>query len=332
MNITATFSSAMKRAAPVSAKSGRRMKRSTLAGTRISALRPLPSPMRASCRAMVKPRLGMNGNGWAGSTASGVRIGKMWPRKYSSSQTALVLGQVLRLGEDDAFEQKLVAQLGPALLLVGGKVRRRPRRSWPSCSAGVRPSGLLGDHVLADLADQAGDADHEELVEIVGRDRQEPQLLEQRMVLVRGLLQHAPVELQPGQLAVDEALGSVQQRRCRRARPPPKARPAARASRTTRRLRRTVLARPLSLLPLASPCRPRYDEITTIMYQKCLDPRESATTSLAMARVIRRPRAKASAIQRGDSRPHRPEGAIEVQARDSRPRWCRRRAGDRRTA
>jgi len=40
MNITATFSSAMNRAAPVSAKSGRRMKRSTLAGMRMSAFSP----------------------------------------------------------------------------------------------------------------------------------------------------------------------------------------------------------------------------------------------------------------------------------------------------
>ena len=37
----------------------------------------------------------------------------------------------------------------------------------------------------AHLPAQAGDADHEELVEIVGGDRQEPQLLQQRMAPVR---------------------------------------------------------------------------------------------------------------------------------------------------
>ena len=49
----------------------------------------------------------------------------------------------------------------------------------------------------AHLAAQARDADHEELVEIAGRDRQEAQLLEQRMVAVGRLFQDAAVELQP---------------------------------------------------------------------------------------------------------------------------------------
>ena len=58
----------------------------------------------------------------------------------------------------------------------------------------------------AHLPAQAGDAHHEEFVEIIGGDRQEAQLLEQRMIAVRRLLQNAAVELQPGQFAIDEAL------------------------------------------------------------------------------------------------------------------------------
>ena len=84
-DITITCSSAMKRAAPVSAKSGRRMKRSTLFGRRISALSTLPSlcaaPLRTSFSAIEEPRFGMNGNGCAGSIASGVSTGKTWCRK-----------------------------------------------------------------------------------------------------------------------------------------------------------------------------------------------------------------------------------------------------------
>ncbi len=80
-----------------------------------------------------------------------------------------------------------------------------------SCSAGVSPSGLLVGDAGAHLALEAGDAHHEEFVEIVGRDRQEPHPLEQRMVRVLGLLQHAAIEMQPGQLPIDEALGACRQ-------------------------------------------------------------------------------------------------------------------------
>src|SRR5262249_49932924 len=51
-----------------------------------------------------------------------------------------------------------------------------------------------------------GDTDHEELVEVAGRDRQEADPLQQRVVGVLRLLQHATIEIQPGQLAIEEAL------------------------------------------------------------------------------------------------------------------------------
>ena len=60
-----------------------------------------------------------------------------------------------------------------------------------------------------DLAAQAGDAHHVEFVEVVGGDRQEAQPLEQRVVRVAGLVQHALIEGEPGQLAIDEAVGRV---------------------------------------------------------------------------------------------------------------------------
>ena len=48
-----------------------------------------------------------------------------------------------------------------------------------------------------DLVVQAGDADHEELVDVAGEDRAELHALEQRDVRVLGELEHALVELQP---------------------------------------------------------------------------------------------------------------------------------------
>ena len=61
-----------------------------------------------------------------------------------------------------------------------------------------------------DLIVQAGDADHEELVEVAGEDRRELQALEQRQVGLLGELEHAPVELDPGQLAVVVQRGVVE--------------------------------------------------------------------------------------------------------------------------
>ncbi len=74
----------------------------------------------------------------------------------------------------------------------------------------------LARHQTADRADrhpgrdpalQTGDADHEELVQVVGEDRQELGPLQQRHPLgVLGQLEHPVVERQPGELAVGEAV------------------------------------------------------------------------------------------------------------------------------
>ena len=52
---------------------------------------------------------------------------------------------------------------------------------------------------------EAGDSDHEEFVEVAGRDRQEPHPLEQRVGRIRRLLEHAAIERQPAELAVEIA-------------------------------------------------------------------------------------------------------------------------------
>jgi hypothetical protein len=57
---------------------------------------------------------------------------------------------------------------------------------------------------------QAGDADHEELVQVPGVDGQELHPLQQRPAGAQRLVQHAIVEGQPRDLAVDEQRGVVQ--------------------------------------------------------------------------------------------------------------------------
>jgi hypothetical protein len=119
----------------------RRITPSLLPGKRMKAFIGLPSEVRISCSATVKPRLGMNGNGCAGSIASGVSSGKMLARKWSSIQA-----------------RSLLVTSWPSTSTMPSSARnlRRSRQiaCWSiascdtlslmtlSCSSGVRPSGL----------------------------------------------------------------------------------------------------------------------------------------------------------------------------------------------
>jgi hypothetical protein len=57
-----------------------------------------------------------------------------------------------------------------------------------------------------DLPAQSGDTNHEELVEVRAEDGQESDALEQRRAIVERFVEHARIEREPGQLAVDERL------------------------------------------------------------------------------------------------------------------------------
>ena len=128
---------------------------------------------------------------------------------------ALPAGQIRDVEDDDAGGRQLLAQRAPPLLLRGHQRRDPLADALELLPRGEAVLGVLDD-VGQHLAHEARHAHHEELVEVVGRDRQEPEALEQRMAPVRGLLQHAPVEFEPRQLAIDEAFGRSRQRRGRR--------------------------------------------------------------------------------------------------------------------
>ena len=73
--------------------------------------------------------------------------------------------------------------------------------------------GLARVDAGVDLVVQPGHADHDELVEVGGVDGEELDPLHQRRALVLGQLEHALVEVEPGQLAVGVELGGVEVRR-----------------------------------------------------------------------------------------------------------------------
>ena len=116
-----------------------------------------------------------------------------------------VLGQRVGLDDLDAFGAQQVHQAVEAFLLVLLQAADL-QQQLVELLLGRAAVRALGGDAFADLAGEAGDADHEELVEIGCRDRQEADALEQRMARILRFLEHAPVELQPRELAVDEAV------------------------------------------------------------------------------------------------------------------------------
>ena len=62
-----------------------------------------------------------------------------------------------------------------------------------------------------DAALEAGDADHEELVEVGREDREEPDAFEQRDLGIRGEVEDAFIEGQPAEFAIEEAICRVGQ-------------------------------------------------------------------------------------------------------------------------
>jgi hypothetical protein len=119
--------------------------------------------------------------------------------------------EIRALDDRHAFCGQELAHLAPDVLLLG--LKGEPgRRDTLQLLRRSQPVDRPGRDTLAHLGAQARDPHHEELVEIVGRDRQEPQPLEQRMGGVLRLLQHPAIELQPGELAIDEPAGMTGQR------------------------------------------------------------------------------------------------------------------------
>ena len=82
-----------------------------------------------------------------------------------------------------------------------------------NCSAGVIPSGPVSLTPFFNLPLQAGDAHHEELVDVGADERQKHQALEYRIAAVLRFLQHPPLKVHQAQLTVDVECGIVERSR-----------------------------------------------------------------------------------------------------------------------
>ncbi len=105
------------------------------------------------------------------------------------------------------FSAERIPQHAPAGLLVRGEPADRGR-DFDQLVGGAETVGTRRRHAGAHLGAQARDAHHEKFVEVAGGDGEEAQAFQQRMVRVLGFFENAPVEMQPGELAIDEALGA----------------------------------------------------------------------------------------------------------------------------
>ena len=121
----------------------------------------------------------------------------------------VLAGELCGAVKDDAGLREQRAHMGEGGLLGGDQFAR----------AGIDRVQLLGrggavggafEHAGAGLADQPGNPDRIELVEIGSADGDEAQPLQQRMMGVLSLGNDPEIEVKPGQLAVDEAGGVVQ--------------------------------------------------------------------------------------------------------------------------
>ena len=104
------------------------------------------------------------------------------------------------------------AQIAPDRLLVGGKLGNRFVDERELFGRGQAIGAALGD-AFADLGLDTGHADHEELIKVICRNRQESHPLQHGMAAIDRFLEHAAIEVQPGELAIDESFGTLGNRR-----------------------------------------------------------------------------------------------------------------------
>ena len=112
----------------------------------------------------------------------------------------------------------MVFERGPQRLApAGGLILHQPRGTPPDRGELLRGRQPVGGEVFrprALLLQQRRDPHHVELVEVRGNDGQEFHALEQRVIVRGRLIEHALVEFQPTQLAVDVVRGVAELELC----------------------------------------------------------------------------------------------------------------------
>ena len=122
--------------------------------------------------------------------------GKNLPQELIFEPGLFLFRHLRPIDQHDASGGEHLPQLVPALLLIARQHRDGLSDARELLGRG-EPVRRLDRDAGPLLALEAGDAHHEEFVEVVGRDRQEADTFEQRMGIVRRLLEHPAIEVQP---------------------------------------------------------------------------------------------------------------------------------------
>ena len=101
-----------------------------------------------------------------------------------------------------------LVQVAPDRLLVVGELGNR-LVDHDELLCRTKPVGTALGDALAHLGLDAGHPDHEEFIKVVGGNRQEPDALQRGMARIDRFLQYPAIEMQPGELPVDEAFGAA---------------------------------------------------------------------------------------------------------------------------
>ena len=148
-----------------------------------------------------------------GDEGEGVRrIDRLWRQhrdnvflEIVAQPLGLTLVQGIVVNDANAGIGQFVLEIGQHVLLRVNQVLHRIEQR-----AQLLLRGLPVDRKLVDLATHLRGnpchADHHELVKVAAADRKKPQPLQQRVIRVDRLGQHAAVEGQPAQLAIEEPL------------------------------------------------------------------------------------------------------------------------------
>ena len=178
-------------------------------GTLTRAKRLLPSAGRISTAPTLSERSETYGNGCEVSTASGTSTGCSSASKRAASCDPLLGLEVLPGDELDAGGRQCRQELAAEEVLRRGGQLEHPLADLAQLP--LRRAAVRHDRADArlDLVLEARHAHLEELVQVAREDRDELQALEQRAGGVLRLREHAPRELQPGELAVQEAVRPV---------------------------------------------------------------------------------------------------------------------------
>ena len=153
----------------------------------------------------------MYGNGWPGSTASGVSTGKISLRRTRSAQRGAVgrwhSSAVARCSMPCAAERRAGRRREDRRLR--GDERRGPRaRSRRSCSSGVRPSGSGSRRCRPrPAACRPATRTMKNSSRLLAKIARNLTRSSSGMCARPGLGEHALVELEPGQLAVEVRVG-----------------------------------------------------------------------------------------------------------------------------